>query len=67
MKLSVSDLNTGGDLLLFYNETQFDRLFYTRDNDHKYFTIAWNRGEKQTITIDGTPHAPARHQQQTAV
>lgn len=56
MKLSVSDLNTGGDLLLFYNETQFDRLFYTRDHDHKYFTIAWNRGEKQTITIDGTPH-----------
>ncbi|MDN5289120.1 MAG: AraC family transcriptional regulator [Mucilaginibacter sp.] len=56
MKLSVSDPNTGGDLLLLHNETNFDRRFYTRDQDYKYFTIAWNRGEKQTITIDGTEH-----------
>jgi AraC family transcriptional activator of pobA len=53
MKLSVSDHNTGGDLLLHNSETQFDRLFYTRDFDYKYFTIAWNRGEKQIVTIDG--------------
>ncbi|MEN0056183.1 MAG: AraC family transcriptional regulator [Mucilaginibacter sp.] len=56
MKLSVSDQSTGGDLLLLYNETNIDRLFYTRDFDYKYFTIAWNRGEKQTITIDGAEY-----------
>ncbi|MBB6128412.1 helix-turn-helix domain-containing protein [Mucilaginibacter lappiensis] len=56
MKLSVSDQNTGGDLLLHHNEPQLDRLFYTRDYDYKYFTIAWNRGNKQTVTIDGTAY-----------
>jgi AraC-like DNA-binding protein len=56
MKLSVSDQNTGGDLLLLNSETHFDRLFYTRDFDYKYFTIAWNRGERQTVTIDGIPY-----------
>ena len=56
MKLSVSDQNTGGDLLLHHNEAQLDRLFYTRDYDYKYFTIAWNRGEKQTVTIDGSAY-----------
>lgn len=50
MKLLVSDQNTGGDLLLHNSEMQFDRLFYTRDFDYKYFTITWNRGEKQTVT-----------------
>jgi AraC family transcriptional activator of pobA len=56
MKLTITDPKTGGDLLLFDQEKDFDRLFYTRDHDKKYFTIAWNRGEKQTITIDGVPH-----------
>jgi len=56
MKLSVSDQNTGGDLLLHHNEPQLDRLFYTRDYDYKYFTIAWNRGDKQTVTIDGSAY-----------
>ena len=55
MKLTITDPKTGGDLLLFNQEKNFDRL-YTRDHDKKYFTIAWNRGEKQTITIDGVAH-----------
>jgi len=61
MKLSVSDQTTGGDLLLLNNETHFDRLFYTRDYDYKYFTIAWNRGERQTVTIDGSPYELMPH------
>ena len=53
MKLTLTDRNTGGDLLLLRGEEDFDRLFYSRDRHNKYFTIAWNQGEKQTVTIDG--------------
>ena len=53
MKLTITNPTTGGDLLLLNGEEEFDRLFYTRDQDKKYFTIAWNHGQKQTITIDG--------------
>jgi len=56
MKLTITDQKTGGDLLLFSGEQDFDRLFYSRDKEKKYFTIAWNHGEKQTITIDGMAH-----------
>jgi len=56
MKLTITDQKTGGDLLLFSGEQNFDRLFYSRDKEKKYFTIAWNHGEKQTITIDNVAH-----------
>ncbi|MDB5146613.1 MAG: helix-turn-helix protein [Mucilaginibacter sp.] len=56
MKLTVSDQKTGGDLLLISGEENFDRFFYTRDRAKKYFTIAWNKGEQQTINIDGADH-----------
>lgn len=53
MKLIVKDNKTGGDLLLFHQETGFDRLYFSRDRSNKYFTIAWNPGEPQKVTIDG--------------
>ena len=56
MKLIITDKKTGGDLLLLRNEEDFDRLYYGRDRNNKYFTIAWNYGKKQTITIDGAPY-----------
>lgn len=52
----LKEEKTGGDLLLFRNEPNFDRLYFSRDRFNKYFTIAWNPGEKQTVTIDGTVH-----------
>lgn len=54
MKFKLSDEKTGGDLLLFSEEKGFDRLYYSRDRFNKYFTIAWNPGESQLVTIDGT-------------
>ncbi|MES2279075.1 MAG: AraC family transcriptional regulator [Bacteroidota bacterium] len=54
MKLKLTLENTGGELLLFKEEPGFDRLFYSRDKFNKYFTIAWNPGESQKVTIDGT-------------
>jgi AraC-like DNA-binding protein len=56
MKLTITDPKTGGDLLLLSGEQDFDRFFYTRDRENKYFTIAWNHGEKQIVTIDGVAH-----------
>ncbi|MEO3406533.1 AraC family transcriptional regulator [Mucilaginibacter sp. CAU 1740] len=52
MKLSVTEQSTGGDLHLLINEKHFDRMFFTRDREHKYLTIAWNRGAMQTVIID---------------
>jgi AraC family transcriptional regulator, transcriptional activator of pobA len=56
MILKLRDANTGGDLLLLREEQDFDRLYYSRDHSNKYFTIAWNFGERQTVTIDGVAH-----------
>jgi AraC family transcriptional activator of pobA len=52
MRLNLKDENTGGELMLYKDETGFDRLFFTRDRFNKYFTIAWNPGACQTVTID---------------
>lgn len=56
MKLEIKGDNTGGELLLFKEEAGFDRLPFTRDRFNKYFTIAWNLAESQTVTIDGTEY-----------
>lgn len=56
MKLKISEEKTNGELLFFKEEPSFSRLFYSKDRFDKYFTIAWNPGENQTITIDGAVH-----------
>jgi AraC family transcriptional activator of pobA len=61
MRLTLKDDQAGGELFLFTGEPGFDRLFYSRDRFNKYFTIAWNPGETQTVTIDGTEYEFAQH------
>nr|WP_295864631.1 AraC family transcriptional regulator [uncultured Chitinophaga sp.] len=56
MKLTLKDDNTGGELLLFKAEAGFDRQAFTKDRFNKYFTIAWNPGDSQMVTIDGTDY-----------
>ncbi|QEC75971.1 helix-turn-helix domain-containing protein [Mucilaginibacter ginsenosidivorax] len=56
MRLKLREENTGGELLLFKDEAAFDRLFFSKDRFNKYFTIAWNTGESQTVTIDGSEY-----------
>lgn len=53
MKLKLREDNTGGELLLFKDEPGLDRQVFTKDRFNKYFTIAWNPGKSQTVTIDG--------------
>src|SRR5262249_2762210 len=52
----LSDEKTGGALFLYSGEEHVDRFYFGRDRSNKYFTIAWNRGPKQTVTIDGTAY-----------
>jgi AraC family transcriptional activator of pobA len=56
MKLTITNKKTGGDLLLISGEKDFDRLFYSRDREKKYFTIAWNNGPLQGVNIDGATY-----------
>jgi hypothetical protein len=53
MKLLLTDANSGGHLLLLNDEQHFDRFFYGKDGNNKYFTIVWNRGKQRSVTIDG--------------
>src|SRR5258708_38827365 len=56
MKFKLKEENTDGELLFFKDEKTFDRLVFTKDRFNKYFTIAWNTGENQTVTIDGSAY-----------
>jgi len=56
MRLKLREENTNGELLFFKDQTGFERLSFTRDRFDKYFTIAWNPAENQTITIDGSAY-----------
>jgi AraC-like DNA-binding protein len=56
MKLSLSDPKTGGKLTLYNGAAEIESPFYKRDHDNKYFTIAWNKGQQQPVSIDGTDH-----------
>ncbi|MFL9839272.1 helix-turn-helix domain-containing protein [Flavobacterium sp. ST-75] len=48
-----SDSKSGADFRLFSDETEFDRQFYGKDRKDKLLTIAWNKGQDQTVVIDG--------------
>jgi AraC-like DNA-binding protein len=52
MKLILSDPKTGGTLIVLKGEAAIENPFYKRDHDNKYFTIAWNVGKQQVVTID---------------
>ncbi len=52
MKLSFTKNELNGELLLMFDEKSFDRSFFIRDREHKYLTIAWNKGKIQKVTID---------------
>jgi AraC family transcriptional regulator, transcriptional activator of pobA len=53
MQFSLKDPNTDSWLRLHSGEKKFNRLFFSRDQDNKLFTIAWNKGNAQAVTIDG--------------
>lgn len=48
-----NDSKSGADFRLISDETEFDRQFYGKDRKDKLLTIAWNKGQDQTVVIDG--------------
>lgn len=52
MKLIFKNFELQGELLLTFDEKLLDRAFFTRDREHKYLTIAWNRGGNQKVSVD---------------
>ncbi|HEY4289882.1 MAG TPA: AraC family transcriptional regulator [Puia sp.] len=55
MKLEYKDPLIKGELRLVVSETGFDRYYFGKDR-HRLLTLAWNRGEAQTIIIDEVPY-----------
>lgn len=43
---------TKAQFKLVYDETNFDQVFYGKNNKDKLLTIAWNRGNDQEVNID---------------
>lgn len=53
MKLVYKNQTTAAECRLLAEEKEFDRVFYGKDRKDKLLTIAWNRGNFQTVHIDG--------------
>ena len=56
MKLEYKDPLTSGELRLVVGETSFDRYYFGKDKE-RLLTLAWNKGEAQTIFIDEVPQS----------
>lgn len=57
MILRYNKPKTNSELRLLYDEPEFDRVFYGKDKKDKLLTIAWNKGEDQTVRIDEVGYA----------
>lgn len=61
MKCYFEERNSGGRLQLVCREAMFDRLFFLRDRDDQFLTIAWNTGRAQQVAIDEVSYSfPSR-------
>ncbi|QNK61357.1 helix-turn-helix domain-containing protein [Pedobacter sp. PAMC26386] len=56
MKFHYLEPVSRGEFHLIINEAGFDRLFFQHNHSEKFLTIAWNKGSKQEITIDGVKY-----------
>lgn len=56
MKLIFKNFDLQSELLLTFAEKSFDPAFFTRDREHKYLTIAWNRGGNQKVSVYEIEH-----------
>jgi AraC family transcriptional activator of pobA len=53
MRFKLNVECTGGELLLIKEDTGFNRILFSEDRCTKYFTMAWNTGVSQIVTING--------------
>ncbi|MFZ4058098.1 MAG: AraC family transcriptional regulator, partial [Ferruginibacter sp.] len=52
MKLSFTNKDGRGQLYLIKDEVRFDQNYFAQKEGFTFHTIAWNKGETQTVTID---------------
>ncbi len=52
MKYQYSHKDGEGKFLLLIGESDFHRRYLPEKKDTKFYTIVWNRGDKQTVVID---------------
>ena len=57
MKHIYTNNDATGKIILIQNEEQFDRYYHQQERDPKYYTIAWNKGKSQVVTIDEVDYA----------
>lgn len=56
MRLDFNNKSSNAQLILTVCDKDFDRKFFTRDREHKFLTIAWNRGKSQKVFVDEIEH-----------
>jgi len=52
MKHTYINNNAAGKLVLIQNELQFERYYHQKESEYKYYTIGWNTGKSQIVSID---------------
>jgi AraC family transcriptional regulator, transcriptional activator of pobA len=52
MKHTYISNDAVGKIILLQNEGQLERYYHQKESSYKYYTLAWNKGKTQTITID---------------
>ncbi|MDI9319250.1 MAG: helix-turn-helix domain-containing protein [Phycisphaerales bacterium] len=52
MKYSFTQPNSEGSLFMLLSAKQFEQNYFQKKKGFTFHTIAWNRGARQTITID---------------
>jgi AraC family transcriptional activator of pobA len=56
MKFLYKNPKIAGEFSLAFDEPELDRVFYGKDRKDKLVTIAWNKGESQSVTIDNVEY-----------
>ncbi len=52
MKYTYTSKDTISKIILTQNEELLERYYHQKESGYKYYTIAWNKGKTQKVTID---------------
>lgn len=61
MIYTVEDEKTGGLLRLYKGASAIDSPYFKRNHNNRFFVLAWNTGNRQSVSIDGKKHPLKKH------